>query len=195
MLISLLFACGVGIENPTGTCEPDGDGSRLCYSAPAPADTYLPDCDAPLAREYWRVFAVSSESAYIIPRPDGASAVAEACAGDDADLVALLDRYTLCGSVDVEQVNDMALADALAITHALHQRLRFEAVDANVEPFVPPDDGALICASADPAMADWCGFQPTSDGGNCTDIGYGYASDEEAQAVAAAANALYGVTP
>ncbi len=59
-VLSLVFACQLGeivIENPSGECEAETDGSRLCYHSPNPTDTYLPDCDNTLDRELWRVFA------------------------------------------------------------------------------------------------------------------------------------------
>jgi hypothetical protein len=193
MMTLLLLACRqVEVDNPTGTCVSD-DGSRVCDHAPDPSDTYLPDCDPPLDREYWRVFAIDAATAYIYPRPDGAAAVQEICAGDDADAVELLDRYTLCSSNVVDTINAMDPADALAITHLLHGRLHFFGVDGDVSPYVFTDDALEICAGDDdPLLADWCAYHEGRVG-TCTDVGFGGMSDEAADAVAAAAEVLYGI--
>lgn len=198
-LLVLLGCPGPEIANPTGECVAEDDGGRLCYHAPEADDTYLPDCEAPLAREYWRVFAQGEDSAYVMPRPDGSTAVEAACADEDAVLSDLLDTYTLCGSPDVDTINDMAIADALFITHALHARLVFVAVDlgegsGDVDPFLPMDDVLAICRAAHDAILDtWCGDQEGRvDGDSCNDMGI-LMTAEEAEAAAAAANALYGI--
>jgi hypothetical protein len=51
LMAAMAVACGGALENPTGECTADGDGSRACYHSPNRSDTYLPDCDAPLDRE------------------------------------------------------------------------------------------------------------------------------------------------
>ena len=52
----VLLACGdkntVTVENPSGECQADSDGSRTCYQAPIENDTYLPDFDTDLSRQY-----------------------------------------------------------------------------------------------------------------------------------------------
>lgn len=197
MLLPLLFLAGCPtVENPTGDCAADGDGSRTCTHAPEAGDIYLPDCAAPLDREYWRVFAPSEASAYVFPRPDGATATAQACADGDADVLAALDTYGLCGGpADPDVVNDMALVDAFTITRALHERLAFVAADGagEVDPHVPFDDAMLICADPDAVLDAWCAAQAARQtGDDCTDIGI-VMSAEEAEAVALAANRLYGI--
>ena len=202
-MILFLFACELtDIENPTGTCEPDDDGGRVCYHAPGADSQYLPHCDAPLEREYWRVFAMEDDtgvSAYMIPRPDGSTPLAELCAaGGHAEL---LDRYTLCdASVDVDLVNAMDPADALDIGFALHQQLVFTAVDygegmAGVDPWAPPDDVLAICeAGADAGLEAVCDFHWSNyDGEFCNDIAM-TPTLEEAELLAEAMNALYGIT-
>ena len=56
-LIGINFlACGEKstptLENPSGDCEADSNGSRTCYHAPIENDTYLPDFDTDLSRQY-----------------------------------------------------------------------------------------------------------------------------------------------
>lgn len=201
MLLTLLLAgCPAGdiIANPTGDCVPDDDGSRTCYHSPEPKDQYLPDCDAPLDRELWRVFAQSADSAYVIPRPDGDARVATLCAGDDAALVALLDQYTLCGTPDIDRINAMLPADALTITHAMHAILSFSAVEQGdawgIDPWVPDTDLVDACAlSQDPALDEVCTMiAGRIEGGTCTDIGY-LLDEDAATGLAALLNQLYGV--
>ena len=198
LLPILLVACGPEIDHPSGDCQADDDGSRLCYHSPEPGDTYLPDCEAPLQREYWRVFAQSEDSAYVIPRPDGATALAQLCEEADEATAALLESYTLCGQTDIDLVNAMDPADALEITHLLHERLAFTVVDLgegyfDVDPFVPMDDVLAACETAGAELDAYCEFQESRvDGDGCTDIAY-LPTEEEAVALAAAVNALYGI--
>jgi len=203
MLLLLALACGpssADIPNPTGDCEADGDGSRACYHSPAPGEVWLPDCALELAREYWRVFAMDVDLAYMIPRPDGAPDLAELCAGDDAGLVAILDAYTLCDSApDVVQVNAMDPADALTIAHALHEGLAFENVEVGtgswtVQPAVLDTDLVDLClVNEDPVLdADCEVILDSRDAESCLDIGLAW-DEATGDAVAAALNALYGI--
>ena len=75
-LATMAFAVGTGcgqsdINNPTGMCGTRSDGARAGYHAPAENDIWVPDCQNPLAREYWRVFSQDGGTGYVIPRPDG----------------------------------------------------------------------------------------------------------------------------
>src|SRR5687767_7187902 len=83
------------VVNPSGSCKPSGDGSRPGYHSAA-GTTWLPDCRNTLRREYWRVFAQAPDSAYVIPRPDGAPELGPACADAAHPLNALASRYALC---------------------------------------------------------------------------------------------------
>jgi hypothetical protein len=195
----LATACGgLDVPNPTGDCEPDGDGSRICYHSPDSDSQYLPDCKAPLVREYWRVFAEDEANSYIIPRPDGGALAEGICDGDDENLADLFGMYKLCKSAEsaaeVNVVNAIAHADALAITHALHDRLRFEATGTIVTPFAPKSDQLEICASPhDSAIDGVCQqLDGSIDGESCLDIGIGY-DEASAVAMASAMNALYGI--
>jgi hypothetical protein len=136
------------VVNPTGTCSAPDDGARRGYHAPDPEAVWLPDCQAPLAREYWRVFAVSDTSSYVIPRPDGAPELAEPCADSEHDLHAVVEKYALCEpatSATVDIVNDIDPADALALTHYLHIELVFEVVPGGIAPFPIPSDIIDAC--------------------------------------------------
>jgi len=201
MTILALAACQLtGIENPTGTCLPDDDGSRACYHSPGADSQYLPHCDAPLAHEYWRVFGMEDDTgvtAYMIPRPDGTAPLDALCAeGSHGDLLA---AYTLCdASVDIDLVNAMDPADALDLSFALHERLVFSAVDygdmVSVEPWAPPSDVLAICdTGADDGLAELCETYAEYYGGEtCLDIAVGF-DLETAAALAAAMNDYYGV--
>ena len=107
MLLALLTSCaacsgssepsddtGQPIVNPTGSCVAEGSGSRLGYVIDQ-HDAWLPDCQLSLKREYWRVFAVASDSAYIVPRPDGDLRVVSACHDQGAGIGTLLRSYEL----------------------------------------------------------------------------------------------------
>jgi hypothetical protein len=60
------------------------------------ADVYLPDCDAPLGRELWRVFAIDASTAYVVPRPDASGISLGICDGEDADMADRFERNGLC---------------------------------------------------------------------------------------------------
>jgi len=206
LLLLALTGCPASlIENPTGDCEPGDDGSRICYHSSGPDDQYLPDCDAPLTRELWRVFAQDAETAYMIPRPDSLGLTFGVCGGDDADLSALFEANGLCeatvGPDTVEVLNSMTPEDALAIGHALHERLVFtaEALSGGGWWFTPwaPDvdlyDACLGPAADDADLAALCAdVVSTMDAGHCEEMARGY-TEAEARGVAAALNALYGV--
>lgn len=205
MILLLALACDPtdpadGIVNPTGDCVADGDGARACYHSPAPGEVWLPDCALPIDREYWRVFAIDASTAYMIPRPDGAADLPELCASDDAELLAALERATLCQtSPDVDVVNAMDPADALTIAHALHLRFRFENVEVatdswSVEPAPLDTDLVAMCeVNADPVLdADCVVILESKDADECLDIGFLW-DEATGNAVAAGLNALYGV--
>ncbi len=194
MLLLLLVGCET-IDNPTGDCTADGDGSHRCYSVSA--DTYLLDCQAPLSRELWRVFAIDAQTAYVIPRPDATGLSLGICDGDDAELADLFDRNGLCVEIaDPAVVNSMTPADALAITHALHERLDFTAEGSGsewwVSPFAPDGELYDACALSDSAdIADFCAsLTETMDAGECRQLASTF-TEAQATAMAAALDELY----
>jgi len=194
------------VTNPTGTCQPKDNvkdnGARPKYHSPG-ASTYLPDCDAPLNREYWRVFAKSESSAYVIPRIDafGVAAKYGMCTGDD-ELSSLFKKYRLCketlDSADVEVLNNMKPSEALNITHALHKRLCFQAQAAggswSITPWGPDDDIMDVCnTTADAAAVSYCdeikkSFECT---GSCVDMAI-MPSAEAVRVIVPGLNKLYG---
>jgi hypothetical protein len=165
-----LACCAAGcsqadVENPSGSCGTRTDGARAGYQAPSPDDVWVPDCQAPLLREYWRVFAPKGApggTGYVIPRPDGASQLRPVCDDAGHPLRAVVDRYGLCqvasSPAQVDEVNSMTIGDALHVTHFLHTQLVF-AVDTSalgIAPFPVPSDIIDACdlASASPPSSD-----------------------------------------
>jgi hypothetical protein len=153
--VLLLVACQSvskpnGIENPTGMCTPPDDGSRAGYHSPE-GSQWLRDCKNPLKREYFRVFAQSSRSAYMIPRPDGNAYLQPVCEDAAHELRPLVDNYGLCAGAtsakQAAQVNDMLPADALALAHFLHGELKFTigSGDSGISPSVIPTDVVATC--------------------------------------------------
>jgi hypothetical protein len=187
-LLLTLASCVFDSLEP-GECETDG--ARTCEHVPGCTDTYLPDTGSPLAAEYWRVFETEDGQAYLFPRPDGSPFLDEACAGE---LREILDRYTLCSEApDVERVNAMDRADALAIARDQHERLLFTAEAERVEPWPFLDDLAAICASSpEPGLDEVCAALPQGD--TCTDEARTFTA-EQASLLAAALNERYGITP
>lgn len=195
-MLFLLLACDVpAIDNPTGDCTADSDGSHRCYSVST--DQYLPDCAAPLGRELYRVFAIDDQTAYVIPRPDATGLTLGICDGEDATLADLFDRNGLCVEIaDPDVVNSMTPADALTITHTLHERLDFAAVSSGdswqVQPFAPDGDHYDACSLTDDAViADYCAsLTATMDAGECPLMAVVF-SEAQAAAMADALNMLY----
>jgi len=136
--------------NPSGSCRAEGDGSRAGYHV-ATNSEWLPDCQNPLEREYFRVFAQSATSTYMIPRPDGSPYLQPVCADPSHALRPLVDRYALCDAADSEAkvnlANDMLPADALDLARYMHGQLRFEVTDdfAGLSPYPFPSDIIDAC--------------------------------------------------
>lgn len=197
----LLSACGPDVANPTGNCEASSDGSRSGYHA---ADGYqwLPHCQNPLKREYWRVFARDERSAATIPRVDGEPLLAPACADPQHTLHALVAKYRLCSPAadgqTVAVVNAMLPEDALVITFFLHTQLRFKAVERkggmDITPYAIPSDVLDACKlrrdMQSAALATAC-----EEVRNNTKNGYdeGVKYDTAAPELADRLNDLYGI--
>lgn len=188
---------GSGVDNPSGDCVAQGDGGRLGYHSPA-GDTYVPDCQATLPREYWRIFVQDSGDAYMIPRPDGALALRAPCNNPDHPLNAALNAYTLCQEItQPAAVNAMDLDDALAISRLLHASLVFEN-DPEGGTFAFPNDILEVCKSDNTfrngPMQERCDFELEAEQSD-TRIDIGWIHDgEQGTVLAAAMNALYGIT-
>src|SRR5688572_18848786 len=101
------LSCEPEIANPSGSCRAPNSGARAGYHAPS-GDQWLPDCQNPLRREYWRVFATSPTAAYTIPRLDGHPALQPACTDAQHQLAGVVRRYGLCSPAtsteDVERI-------------------------------------------------------------------------------------------
>ena len=145
--VLFVLSCTSQVENPSGNCKAKSNGERLFYHSVEKGTTYLPDCQNPLDRELWRVFAVSENSAYIMPRPDSTGIQYGMCEGEDVELADLFDQYGLCEELgNPIIINDILPADALLITNTLHQLLRFEiGEDGMITPWAPEDDILAAC--------------------------------------------------
>jgi len=159
LLLAAIFslACDsssdVGVQNPTGDCRAPLITARAGYDDVSPGATWLPDCQNPVAREYWRVYARSADSAYMLPRPDGDPNLVAACNNAAHPLHALVESYFLCSPATtpetVSRTNDMLAADALQIAHDLHAVFAFEndaGAGVHIAPFPIPGDILDACA-------------------------------------------------
>lgn len=147
-------ACSSGqtnITNPSGTCGTRSDGGRVGYHGPSANDQWVPDCQNPLLREYWRVFSQDGNTAYVIPRPDGAPELSTPCSDAYHDLHAVVVRYELCSFAESEEqvniINHIELSDALHVTHFLHTQLKFAVTQdtLGIHPFPIPGDILDAC--------------------------------------------------
>lgn len=153
-------------SNPTGDCDLTNVSWRPENNDFEPGSRWLPDCDNVLAREHWQVFAVDADSAYVLPRPDGAPELAAVCGDAQHELRQLVDEHALCTSASsaahVAAVNDLAPAEALRLTHYLHTQLVFRLEDDGEELNVYPserdvtDACQLQLAAQTPRLAEAC---------------------------------------
>lgn len=199
----LLVACPAPeVGNPSGDCQAEDDGARACYHTPDATDTYLPDCEAPLDRELWRVFAVDEATAYMIPRPDAMGIHTGICDGDDVDLAAVFEANGLCAEVaDPDIINAMTPEDALVIGHALHENLVFGVEEygegaAGLVPWAPDTELLMACEgplAGDARVEGLCAELATLDAeGTCNDLGR-VLSVEQVTALAEGLNATFGI--
>jgi hypothetical protein len=184
--------------NPTGNCVAPNDGSRPGYNAAGDLK-WLPDCQAFLKREYWRVYAASASQAAIVPRPDGTPGLAAPCADKSHALAAIVEKYGLCQSATTEAqvttINNMSYGDAFAIARYLQSQLVFFSAGDELSPPPIPSDILDACAlhkdlnSA--AFASIC--QREADRlMSGIDIGFSY-NGPGAVELAARLNELYGI--
>jgi len=188
----------VALRNPTGSCTAPDDGSRAGYHSPGNS-TWLPDCQNVLKREYWRVFAQSATSAYIIPRPDNVTEFVAACADPAHPLYELAQKY-LCHSAGpdgVARINDMDPADALTIGHYLHTKLEFVSYDTDIVPFALPSDVIDACelhADTNSAELEAICKRERDRLASGQEIGFDYTGPGAIE-LAVRLNELYGITP
>ncbi len=191
-------AAPFAFENPSGSCVAPNDGSRAGYHTAAGLP-WVRDCQNPLAREYWRVFAVDPKHAAMIPRPDGSGYLQAACTDSMHALHAVTQKYGLCASASsaeaVDRVNSMAVADALLVARELHRQLRFVHVRNSLAPFAPPTDILDACSlhsnAEQPELEAICKRERSRlESGN--DIGFSY-DGAGALELARRLNELYGI--
>lgn len=191
---------GSNLENPTGDCVAPDNGGRLFYHAPDATNVWLPDCQGSLTTDYFRVFAQADGTAYMIPRPDGWSYLAEVCADASHELHAIVEEYELCEPATeetVDLVNAMDPADALAVAHYLNDRVVFVAHADGVSPYVIPTDIVLACqqdeAFRNGPLKDRCDFEiECVQTGVCPSIGWTHIG-EEGRILADKMNEMYGI--
>jgi hypothetical protein len=191
------------LANPSGLCKPTGNGARAGYHAPADS-LWLPDCQNPLAREYFRVFTESATSAYVIPRPDGSPYLEPVCSDPQHELHALVERHALCAvaasEAAVARVNSIPPADALRIARYLHGRLKWHVVDeagAGINPYPLPSDIVDACdldAPANSAAFESLCQRERDRLASGFDIGFSYEGPGAVE-LAARLNQLYGIEP
>jgi hypothetical protein len=189
------------VHNPSGDCPAPNNGVRLGYTSGGAR--WLPDCQTPLREQYFRVFATSEQRAWMTPRPDALEVTAQACADtQDGALHALLERYTLCAAEpDIARVNAMSPVDALAIAHALHERLRFTAQGSLVRPPPQTSDVLAICDArpdlASGVLRERCAWdrrwRDEMAAGKESILMQRLPPDAEGPPLAAALNQLYGI--
>jgi hypothetical protein len=189
-------------KNPTGDCPPPDNGARAGH---APSNSrWLPDCTLPLKQEYFRVFALSTRTAYMMPRPDYVATTQIVCKEEAAGspVRAMFDRYTLCDATpDVAKINAMAIDDAFVIARALHARLRFVAGPGGASPHPQTSDIVVICKTqpqlAHGALKSLCAWELPRDAQR--QAGQGVTEEarmpdeSEGPPLAKALNALYGI--
>jgi hypothetical protein len=76
----------------------------------------------------------------------------------DVEIGQLFSQYDLCSETIRDPsrkggVNDMVLADAIKISHALHEKLTFEVRDGAIFPYAFDDDTLLACKLTENADA------------------------------------------
>lgn len=192
---------GNGVTNPTGDCVAMSDGSGIEHN-PGADSVYLPDCEAPLSREYYRVFVQEDGTAYMFPRPDNHPDFYGPCRDVDDPLQPVLERYDLCQeeAFDAEQVarvNAMDPADALAIAHFLHERLVFVTEEYGVRPGPRAEDILELCETdqefRNGPLRERCDFEiDAARGGTRTEQGWLH-TGEAGRVLADALNELYGI--
>ena len=100
-------------DNAQRTDCPDGsDGSRPFVHSLEPDDTYLQDCDNPLAREYYLVSQQTSGTAYMFPGPSGSPSIVTAFSVEGHELQEILSELGYY-SGEVNGLYDEATKQAL----------------------------------------------------------------------------------
>ncbi len=191
--------------NPSGNCTTTGDGSRPSFHIPLEGETYLPNCQNPLRREFWRIFVKEDGTAYMSPRPDGLGIPLGICDFSDGHLIAHMAKlYGLCNDpvtdqVDPNIINSMEPLYALEFSTIFHRQLHFDVDTFLNTPWMVPDEDILsVCDLLGDAMrGDTKSFckdieERCDDQGNCNKRLY-YPTREAAIDIVASLNDLYDV--
>lgn len=209
------------IQNPTGSCSAPDDGSRPGYHYPMESQ-WIPDCQNPLNREYWRVFVDANGRVSISPRVSSdinapfPSPFQPVCQDPDHDLAPLVQAYALCSPTlsaeDLALQEQMSVTEALLLTHFLHQELYFEVsrydlsteeVFEAITPRPIPSDILDACDlypdQNSPELSLICEWEreqvERADNGYPSSlIGYNYGGPEGIE-LAHRLNQLYGIAP
>lgn len=190
--MSLLAACASEEEPPRSPHPYDHvltEGQR-----------HVPNPDVTLRREYWLVVQDERRGTFAMaPRPDGDPRIAAECA-TKGPLAAMFEGAALCrqaSATTVARVNALTRDEAMTTSTFLHARLRFVTAFGGVEPYPLRTDIIDVCRSSPAARAGalrslcdeelyWAEqeLRPA--------IARSY-TPEEAAALAAELNALYGI--
>ena len=198
-LLLALAACHA--PTPVGAPEPPrAENPKWGDLVLEPGEEHLRHESLTLAREYWIVVRKPGGDHYVYPRPDGAPAIAEACAkGDEAK--ARFAAYGLCQAASSEEAvrraNSLTREDALFVSSFLHSRLGFRAESGRVEPTPATSDIIALCredaALRRGALKERCDHEERyAQGGRRPDLFRAY-TDAELAALPPALNRLYGV--
>jgi hypothetical protein len=178
-------------------CTASSTGERIGLPPLAAADSWLPDPNAPLRREYWRVFVRPSGTAYILPDPTlPPQYYISSCATPEDPLFEILMRYSFCepqGSWD-----EMTPTDALAVAHAYHQQLAFSFYSPGIVPAPVLSDVIDACelgnADDSPEFGVLCDFaRDTCAREDGTTIPNDYWTGQGGADLAYHLNELYGI--
>jgi hypothetical protein len=189
----LFLACSS--SDPKGGPATTGCAYPHCDDFKVEASKVVRNPSVKLRREYWAVFAAEKGVA-MFPRPDN-SAIASSICGSGTAEGALFARNGICPPSDVSKVNAMTLEDALAVSTALHARLRFAPMFGSIEPFPFTDDLIGVCdenptqrAGVLKAVCDRAYRRRIEPSGTDEFIGF---TPQEIEALPSLLNKLYGV--
>jgi hypothetical protein len=163
-------------------------------------DTVVKNAKVELARTYWSVVRTGEGRHYLLPRPDGASALAKEC-GAATPLATRLNEHALCKPADSEaavaKVNALDEALALDVSTMLHRDLSFRRDGQNITPAPLARDLLELCRTdaelSAGALAERCAEELKYEDGSARPDIFRMWTEAELAAVPAALNKLYGV--
>lgn len=186
-----------GAESPRAGGSEGALGPGFALSE---GDTVVENAKTGLARTYWAVVRSKEGSHYLLPRPDGASALAKACEAS-TPLATQLEGHALCKSADSEaavaKVNALDEALALEVSTVLHRELSFRREGESITPSPLGRDLLELCRTNDElsqgAMKERCAEELKYADGGARPAIFRMWTEAELEAVPPALNALYGV--